>query len=226
MRKPLSLIVALCCIVLLASSLAWAGPRGRNLPNRYLAESLDGRLVETLNPVDGTRWAAWAYRNGAEYDLAIAFRDEQGFWSEPLLIGVDDDLDQTQPALAADNWGNIYLAYTEQKPDRIMLTWLAYESSTWSPPIALTDPSIEAMYPALHVTGESLIVAFRAGRGSVILDLPLLDPVMHGDGLQDMPDPVGAQDPIDPDDQFIPTGGMDPLLPLDDNGTSGWETSN
>lgn len=221
MRKPLSLTIVVCCLVLLAGSLAWAGPRGRDLPHRYLSNSLDGRLVEVTNPVDGTAWAAWAYRNGAEYDLAVSFRDESGFWSEPMLIGVGDGLDQAQPALAADVWGNIYLAFTERAPDRIMLCWLEAGSAEWTSPAAVTGPGVRAMQPALRVVGERLVLAFRSGGGSVILDLPLFEPVMVGDGLQDTPDPVGAYDPVDPAN---PTDDPDddPLLPLDDTSGGAW----
>ena len=221
MRKPLLLIIVACCLVLLAGSPAGAGSRGRDLPPRYAPNSLDGRLVESLNPVDGTRWAAWAYRNGVEYDLALAFRNETGFWSEPILIGVDDGLDQTQPALATDHWGNVYLAYTEQSPDRIMLCWLRAEAEEWTEPIRLTDPGVRGMYPALRVVGDRLVIAFRSGLTSVILDAPLLEPAVIGNGIEDTPDPVGAWDPSGPPDSWE-DDNTQPFIPLDDPSDSEW----
>jgi hypothetical protein len=208
----------------LAGSLAWAGPHGRQLPHRYLPGSLDGRLVEVTNPADGTLWSAWAYRNGAEYDLALSFRDELGFWSEPLLIGADDGLDQTQPALAADSRGNVYLAYTEQRPDRIMLCWLQAGTTTWSDPVALTELGIRAMYPALRVVGERLVVAFRSGRGSVILDLPLLESVV-GTSMNDGPDPVENRDSDDSTTDPVDEEDDDFILPLGEPKEAGWPSS-
>jgi len=225
MRKPLSAIVVFCCLGLLAASVAAARPRSRDLPQGYLPGSLDGHLVEALDPLDGTLWAAWAYRNGAEYDVAISYRDESGMWSEPTLMGVDDGLDQTHPALAVDNWGNVYLAYAERKPDRVMLTWLEDGTSVWSTPTSVTDPAVAALDPALRVVGDRLVAAFRTRRGLAILDLPLLGPTMiFVDGLQDTPDPVGAYNPNEPPDQPVDEDS-NLFIPLDENGGTGWTTS-
>jgi len=224
MRKPLSLTVLICCLAMLASSLAFAGPRGRDLPQRYVPASLDGRLVEVLNPLDGTLWAAWAYRNGAEYDLAVSCRDERGFWSEPTFIGEFDGLDQTQPALAADNWGNVYLAYTEQRPDRIMLTWLEAGTSVWSTPSPVTEPEVAAMYPALRAVGDRLVVAFRSGRGLVILDLPLLEPALNGNIFNDGPDPVESRNSGDQNDPPNEEES-EAVVPLDQIDTNTWSSS-
>jgi hypothetical protein len=221
MRKPLSVVALFCIVSLLAGTLAWAGSRGRDLPPRYSPGSMDGRLVEALNPVDGTLWAAWAYRNGAEYDLAIAYRDDQGFWSEPTLIGIDDGMDQTQPALTADTRGNVYLAYTEESPGRIMLVWLQAGASGWSTPVSLTAPEVPGKQPALRVVGDRLVIGFRSDRGLVILDLPLLDPIVSGDMIEDGPDPVGAYDPVDPANP-VDDPDEDPLVPFNDTSGGGW----
>jgi hypothetical protein len=184
---------------------------------------MDGRLVEVTNPVDGTRWAAWAYRNGAEYDLAVAFRGDRGFWSDPTLIGIDDGVDQTQPALAVDDWGNIYLAFSERGPDRIMICWFEAGASEWTEPVSLTAPEVPAMYPALRVVGERLVVAFRSGRGSVILDMPLPRSEIDIEMIEDGPNPVGARDghdSTDPNDD-----NNDPLVPFDDGSSGDWSSS-
>ena len=115
-----------------------------------------------------------------------------------MLIGVDDGLDQKQPALVADHWGNVYLAFVEDAPGRIMLCWLEAGASDWTSPQPLTGPDVPAMYPALGVVAERLVVAFRSRRGSVILDLPLLDPVMNTTIFNDGPDPVESSDPVVP----------------------------
>ena len=84
---------------------------------------------------------------------------------------------------------------------------------------------MRARYPALRVIGERLVLAFRSGRGSVIVDLPLLrDGVMSTSGLQDMPDPVGSHDPVDPSDD-ADGDDTDPLIPLDEGTGGEWSSS-
>ena len=78
MRKPLAVVTLVCCIALIAASPALTAPRGRDLPHRYLPNSLDGRLSQVTNPEDGSNWSAWAYRNGGEYDIAVSHRGQDG----------------------------------------------------------------------------------------------------------------------------------------------------
>ena len=78
-----------------------------------------GASVVVEDSVRGVTWSAWAYRNGAEYDIAVSWLDSSGRWSEPELLGFDDDVDQRDPALLVDRNGVVYLAYQvfgSQKP--------------------------------------------------------------------------------------------------------------
>jgi len=219
MRKPLALFVAVCCITVLVVAPALAAPRAKNLPHRYIPHGMDGRLDWITSPADGTNWSTWSYRNGAEYDVAISFRGEYGFWSEPLLIGEDDGLDQGEPVLAADRQGTIYLAYAERSPDRIMITWLTAGSERWSTPQPLTAVGLRARTPALRVIGERLVVAFRSGRGLVIVDFPIVGPTIEPTIFNDGPDPVGDQDPFDEDDD--PDGSSEDSILRPDHQTGG-----
>jgi hypothetical protein len=207
-------------IAALAAAPALAGPtRGRDLPHRYLPNSLDGRLEQITSPYDGRAWAAWSYRNGGEYDVAVSFRDEMGFWSEPLLLGEDDGRDQSDPVLAADIDGTVYMAYAERSPDRIMLTWRLEGTDLWSNPTPLTANGLRAKDPALRIVGDRLVVAFRSGRGLVILDMPLVDPVMDTDIFNDGPDPIDVRPPEDEDDE---DDNID-IHPLGGNSNAGFE---
>ena len=112
----------ICCITL--ALVATSAQAGQALaPHRYLAGS-DGPLVQVSNPHDGRTWAAWAYRNGSEFDIAISHVDADGNWTEPVFVGRDDRRDQVQPAIAADEFGNVYLAWSERATGRVMVSVL------------------------------------------------------------------------------------------------------
>jgi hypothetical protein len=200
MRRSVAVIVSVLTILALGTSVLAASPRG--VPHRYAPNSLDGRLTEVTRTEDGRTVAAWAYRNGAEYDIAISRTDENGRWSEPEFIGIDDGRDQVQPALAFDAAGNAYLAYADRAEGRVLLSALGADARTWSRPIALTAPGEGAESPALLVVGERLVVAYRIGDELKMIDLPL--PGGNGISLQtivDHPDPV----------EYVPNPGDTPV---------------
>jgi hypothetical protein len=199
MRKHFTLPLIGC---LLLTSLALAAPRDDlRIPHRYTPGALDQGLVQVAAP-DGRIWAAWAYRNGAEYDIAVAVRDTEGIWSEPSLIGLDDGRSQIRPSLAVDADGNLYLAFAERRTGRILLTTRT-ELGAWAAPVAMTSPGSRSTSPRLQVVGSRLVLAFSTGDNVEILDLPLATPDRNGDeylrGFTDGPDPVGT--PGDSEDE-------------------------
>ncbi len=183
----------LTLVLLLATLSATAGELR---PHRFNANSLDGALTTVVNRVTGDTWSVWEYRTGAEYDIAISVRDAQGFWSEPEFIGEGDRLDQVQPTLTADAAGNLYLAYVDRARGAVMLSARAANGSGWTSAFAVTAEGERGHHPTLRIVGDRLVVAFRAGAGIEIRDLPLL-PAPIGTvwqrGVQDMPDPI---DPV------------------------------
>ena len=195
MRKPLVIVTIVCCVALIAVSPALAASRTRDLPHRYLPNSLDGRLETATNPGDGSDWSAWAYRNGSEYDIAVSHRDQDGQWSEPLLIGEFDGRDQSEPFLATDRFGTVYLAFAERSPDRIMIAWKLAGRQNWTAPQPITADGLTARTPAVRVVGDRLVLCFRAGRGIVIADYPIADPVAGTTIFNDGPDPVEVHEP-------------------------------
>ena len=191
MRKPLRFLIILTCITLVG--VAWAGPRSGSHPHRFQPESLDSGIVQSASPLDGSVHSAWAYRNGAEYDIAISTLEEDGDWSEPVFLGGNDGIDQLQPALASDEMGNLYLAFVQGNPGRVLVTVLTPGSSNWTTPVAVSALSRRASAPSIRVVGSRLVLAYRSGRDSVeILDFPLTGPGTHDGGFTDGPDPVGA----------------------------------
>jgi hypothetical protein len=184
-------IAALLMVFCLAATVALAFPPERP-PHRYNPRSLDGALVSVENPVDGTVWSAWAYRDGAQYDIAISFQDATGAWSEPTFLG-RDDRDQVQPALAVDPAGNLYLAYTDRGTGQVMVSGKMVGTQTWLPAFAVTLENQRGHRPSLLVVGDRLVVGFRSGSAVVLRDLPLLPPTpLFGHTIEDGPDPFGT----------------------------------
>ena len=235
MRKSVTVIVTILTILALGTSVFAATPRG--LPHRYAPNSLDGRLTQVTRVEDGRTLAAWAYRNGAEYDIAVSRVDENGRWSEPMFIGIDDGRDQVQPALAIDADGNAYLAFADRAEGRILLSALCVDGEAWSRPVALTAPGAEATSPALLIVGDRLVVAYQTGGDLKMIDLPLtgtdgsaslLTIVDHPDPVEYVPNP-GDASPIDGwkggrwiiDDQDRPIDVMIPHRGSSENTASG-----
>jgi hypothetical protein len=198
MRRLGTILISLLTILALGGSILAANPRG--VPHRYLPGSLDGGL-ERVTVADGGRTvAAWAYRSGAQYDIAISFTDEQGRWSEPLFFGENDGRDQIAPALTADGSGNLYLAFTDRTEGRVLLSWSRADAQFWSAPLALTAPASTVDSPAVRVVGDRLVVAFRLDGRITMIDLPLAgEGGLSLQGISDHPDPV----------EYVPGAGGD-----------------
>ena len=199
MRRLLTVFI-LAIMVTGVVSAAGKGSRADNQPHRYLQNSLDGAIVQVENTVDGRTWSAWSYRNGAEYDLALAVSITPGVWSEPLLIGLDDGLDQRQPALAVDSRGATYVAYADGT-GAIRLTALQPGGNQWSSPFAVAmEQGLSS--PSLMVVGSVLIVGYRDGGGIALHALPLLEPeyVNQVRSIYDGPDPTTGRDEGDDGD--------------------------
>lgn len=191
MRKLTCLLLGML-LVAAAALPVMAGTRMR--PTRYAA--LDRGLTNIADPHDGSSWAAWAYRNGAEYDIAVAFERGDGIWSEPTLIGLDDGRNQVEPSLTLDTRGTLYLVFTERETGRIMLSVRARDASSFSVPVALTPVGLQASGALVRVVGDRLVVAYRVGRtGLALADLSLVNgdgTITTDSGFTDGPDPVGG----------------------------------
>lgn len=190
-----------CCLVLVAGSASFAGPIkefGRDAPSRYLAR-WDGQLA-SVELEDGSRWNAWSYRNGAEYDLAIAFQGADGQWQPTTFLGLDDGLDQLQPAIAVDGAGHLYVSWVDRS-GQLSISIHSSVGTGWSP-AAVIATGRQLGTPAMSVVGDRLVVAYRDGKAIEIVDLPLLDTLVTQGafgqhGLHDVPDPVTTENPYD-----------------------------
>lgn len=205
MRKPITssvmLLAALC-----ATGLALASP---DAPLRYAPRSLDRGLVTLENPVNGQTIAAWAYRSGGRYDLAVAVREAgSNVWSEPQIFGASDSFQQEQPALTFDPAGNAYLVYSVRETGQILLTTLREGATQWAAPIELTTGPGRRGNPQLRIVAGRLVVAYRTGSSISMVDLPLLAPGRIGaNGSGEGPDTL--------------PGGSNAIPPTDDDGSLG-----
>jgi hypothetical protein len=197
---PKKLLLILAALGLAASPALGAGSRRIDASHRY-SPALDGAPVTVTETRTGTTWSAWAYRQSGEYAIALSTLDERGRWSEPLLIGADDRLDQIDPALVADEAGNLYLAYAVRENGTIHVSALRAGNADWFDPQQVTAGDEHASSPALRVVGDRLVLAYRAeGVGIAMRDWPLLPSTVNGGGIQEGPDgfPLPArQDPPD-----------------------------
>jgi hypothetical protein len=183
-RRAFSLAFALG---LAGASGAVAAAPTRALPVGYAIPEIDGRPVSIENAIDGRTVAAWAYRSGREFDLAISVLGPAGTWSDPTFLGLRDGMDQVQPALAVDLSGNTYLVMTVRPSMAIYLAVLPAAATTWTEPTMISLEGERASLPALRIVADRLVVAYRSRAGIVVRDLPLFQAV-GASGVQDGPD--------------------------------------
>lgn len=183
-------VFILAVAVLLSIGPAFAGPRGKRLPLRYAPGSMDQAPVLATNPVDGTVWSAWAWRESGEYSIAVSVQTD-GVWSEPVLIGRDNRTNEVAPALVFDDQGVAYLAWAVRPGNQVLLTAIPGPPESYLEPRVVSRKEVSSGMPSLAVVGNRLVVAFRAGRQVVIRDLPLYRPPQFGSlGIQEGPDSV------------------------------------
>jgi hypothetical protein len=167
---------------------AFAGSRFAE-PRRF-DPATDGDLVQVA--VGGRVGAAWTYRNGAETDIAVAFLDQRGRWSEPLLIGQDDGVDQERPALEVDANGSLYLAFAERETGLVKLSALAFGAPHWTPAVAVSAAGESARLPELKIVGDRVVLGYVTESGVRIRSFFRIGPSTSN--MSDGPDPNFGND--------------------------------
>jgi hypothetical protein len=205
MRKHLKLLTICCCMLIVASGSLMARSGITELPHRYQPASQDRQLVQVENPIDGRIWSAWSFRNGAEFDIALAVKDENGIWSEPMFLGRDDGLDQVDPAFVIHESGAVVVAFAETSTGRILISALALEGRSWSRPLPVVSGD-DLRSPSMVIVGSRLVLAFRSGERVEMTTIPLFSgpALSRPRGLNDGPDPIGANDGGKPDGTGTP----------------------
>jgi len=185
-------VLSLCLGLALCAAPSAFAARSVVIPShgRHIPE-LDGPAVRAVTD-DGQNWIAWSYRNGSDFDIAVAeFAD--GAWSEPVLLDSNDGLDQVEPVLATDASGNLYLAYTVRSLGVVRFTVFSAATRSWSPPVRLSAFEQFAGQPSMQFVGDRLVVAFREGGRVRIVTLEQHQ-IFDKDGrkIVDGPDPING----------------------------------
>jgi hypothetical protein len=186
---PILIAGALCGTLGLA---VVAAEPGRTLPDRYVRGGLDGEPVLAEHPVDGSTWAAWAYRNGAEYDIAVSVLAADGLWSEPWMFGVGDRVDQIDPDLTFDSSGTAYLAFAARQSGEVQVAVLVGGLPGWIGPQTVAGAERSASRPAMRIVADRVVLAFRTGDGVDLIDFPTMRSIGPIDthGIQEGPDVI------------------------------------
>ncbi len=176
-------------------------------PTRYLGRGVDSGLVIAANPLDGRLYSAWTYRIGSETDIAVSVRDANGVWSEPVFLGYSDGLNQSDPALAFDATGSLYIAHILQQTGQLVVSRLAAGATRMSSPVQVSLAGERAASPTLMSTGTALVVGYRVG-SRVMLRMVPLAAGSHPFGIQDGPDgfPPTRSETTEEDEEDSATG--------------------
>jgi hypothetical protein len=176
----------------------------------------------------GWVYSAWAYRSDGEFSIAISHRDAVSDWSAPTFIGLGDGQDQTSPALAADEFGNLYLAYVVEQTGQVWMTarWTPFPGAPWFQPQQIDIGQDRAATPALAIVNWRVVLGFDSTTSGVrLFDWKVLPASPTGfqiDGIQDGPDgfPITGLTSPGPSN-----GGEVSVDHDDDNGGSGTGTT-
>lgn len=196
MRRPSAVIgVIVISGIALAGSAAAAGRPaeidGGVFGHRLYVHGLDGQPVTATSPLDGSVWAAWTFADRAASDVAVSVLESSGSWSDPVLFESFDGLSQREPDVAIDAGGTVYVVYSVAQSEEIFLVARPPWTGEWSSPSRVSAPDESASAPILQVVGDRLVIAYRVGRGTNIVDLPLWEPPpVRTNGVQEGPDVI------------------------------------
>jgi len=201
MRRHVKLLATLCCCCLMALAVGETAARSRlfDAPHRFQPASQDLGLVQIANPVDGRIWAAWAFRDGDGYDIAVALMDEHGRWNEPTFLGRYDGKDQIDPTFVVHASGAMALAFAEPATGRILISLLGSGGEQWSRPLPVASGA-DLGAPSLMILGDRLVLGYRSGDRVELRTMNLFVDAAGTFGFTDGPDPVGIDDGVDSDE--------------------------
>lgn len=219
-NRGINLLKMMVLASVLVTSFSGVSARSGRLdtPRHFRAGLSDHGLVEIEAPAQQQRLAAWALRNGPEYNIAVSVQDAEGVWSEIRVFGGNDGQDQIDPTLAIDSRGNIYLAYASQ--DGTISLVVRNVDGEWQPALRMTTVGVRGSRPTLARVGESLILGYIVDDNVKIVqieEVPTDSTGMNTNSFEDGPDPVEKEDSESADDQDdddeaedVPVGAFGP----------------
>jgi hypothetical protein len=148
---------------------------------------IDGPIT-TLSGPAGRAVATWTYRSAGEFDIAVATREPgAATWNSPVFFGHRNGMDEADPVLAFNARGSAYISYSTSNPSRVAVSVLEAGATSWSQPVIVSGLDV-ASAPALMVVGDQLVVAYRVGGRTNIVQVPIGGSVNEIFGVQDGPD--------------------------------------
>jgi len=178
------------------SSVIWKQVRPR-IPLEELLNPLGdttGDLAPTIamHPQTGRPWVVWPRNEGNQKRLVYAVWEGKG-WSVPQPVAIPDIMgwDQVEPRLLFDPEGTPYLLFTEASRNaRILFTTLGRKGG-WTPPLALTDGTVDSRGPLAALLGTDLKISWSTPTGTVTQVLSAAS-LLESANLMDSPIPPGS----------------------------------
>lgn len=196
------------------SSVVWKQVRPR-VPLEELLNPLGdttGDLAPSIavHPQTGRPWVVWPRNEGNQKRLVYSVWEGKG-WSPPQAVAIPDIMgwDQIEPRLLFDPEGTPYLLFTEASRNaRILFTTLSRKGG-WTPPLALTDGTVDSRGPLAALLGSDLKVSWSTPTGTVTQVLSAGALLETANNLMDSPIPPGSS--TSPDQPPSDDPGSDPL---------------
>jgi hypothetical protein len=166
-----------------------------------------GDLAPTIavHPQTGRPWVVWPRNEGNQKRLVYSVWEGKG-WTPAQPVAAPDIMgwDQVEPRLLFDPEGTPYLLFTEaSRKARILFTTLSRKGG-WTPPLALTDGTVDSRGPLAALLGTDLKVSWTTPTGTVTQLLPAASLLESATNLMDSPIPPGSStapdQPPPPDD--------------------------
>jgi hypothetical protein len=164
--RPTTILMSVTDGVDPISHLRWQAYRP--VPNARLLNP-DGDLRQDGPPAvawhEPSGWpvVVWAYKAGADHDVAIARWTGSSWGSIEFLTSSTED--ERDPRVFVERNGTIHVAWWVDGPDRrVMLATLLANDVTWLAPVRVSPPEEAGMRPTVAVLDGGLHVAYERVR--------------------------------------------------------------
>jgi hypothetical protein len=121
----------------------------------------DGAPSILTSPSDDLVLAAWARNSASGYDVVIS-RFANGAWTAPEVVVGDPLVNELDPTLVLAPDGTVHLFYwVDGATPQVYHMQAPHDLSSWSAPVAVSDPSQPSCRPAAAYVNGVLRVAYE-----------------------------------------------------------------
>ena len=109
----------------------------------------------------GTLVVAWAYRTGADHDIALSIWNGTTWDTEFLTSSTANELD---PRVFVDDDGTFFVTWWEPELERVLLTSRAADAQLWLQPV---EVAVDARRPSVasYIDGDLMVAFERTAAG-------------------------------------------------------------